>query len=71
MHSLDSSHLRLIWGIVDAHGLLIQGLSDEALCFWILKHIKDRLCLSYEEDHAVKQYVSNRIHLIRDIADTP
>lgn len=68
MTLINSLHLRLVWGIVEAHSRLLQDLSDEALCSWILKNVKKRLCLTYEEAGAIQQYVSSRTHLIRDIA---
>ncbi|MDB9525335.1 hypothetical protein PN498_05000 [Oscillatoria sp. CS-180] len=67
MLPIDSSHLRLIWSIVETHSYLFQELSDEAICFWILKNVQERIYLDHEEVGIVQRYVSSRTSLIRDL----
>ena len=68
MISVDSSHVRLMWDIVSSHSHMFHGLSDEAICLWILRTIKDKIHLNHDEMTALQEYVSSRTSLIRDIA---
>lgn len=66
-HSVDRAHIRLLWGVVNTHSLLLAGLSDDAIRYWILKRVQERLYLSAEEVDLIQVYISERMHLIRDI----
>lgn len=68
MISFDSEHLRLIWSMVETHSRMLEGLNDEAICFWLIKKIKDTIYLSPDEMGELKAYILSRRHLIRDIA---
>lgn len=70
MISFDSEHLRLIWSMVETHSRMLKDLSDEAICFWLLKKIKDTIYLSPAEMGELKTYILSRRHLIRDIANS-
>lgn len=70
MHPIDSTHLRLIWRIIEAHGYLLKGLNDEALCSWVIKNLKEKIHISHEDLGLVQQYVYNRTQLIRDFVET-
>ena len=65
--SVDRAHIRLLWGVVDTHSLLLAGLSDEAIGYWILKRVQERLYLNTEEISGIQTYIAERIHLIREI----
>lgn len=67
MLSIDSAHLRLIWGLVESNGHMLCSLSDEALCFWVLSKIRDRIFLSSEDAGSIEAYLSERTNLIRDV----
>ena len=66
-HSVDRAHIRLLWGVVDTHSLLLAGLSDEAIRYWILKRVQERLYLSAEEVGSIQMYLTERMHLIREV----
>ena len=70
MISFDSKHLHLLWSVVEAHSHVLQGLSDEALCLWLQKKIKDSIYLSHEDMTEIKAYITSRSHLIRDVANS-
>ncbi|MEM9216481.1 MAG: hypothetical protein AAGD25_19305 [Cyanobacteria bacterium P01_F01_bin.150] len=68
MITVDSLHVRMMWDIVDSHRYVFNRLSDEAICLWILKSIKDQIYLSHDELKELEAYVSSRTSLIRDVA---
>ncbi|MEM7063966.1 MAG: hypothetical protein AAF572_12485 [Cyanobacteria bacterium P01_B01_bin.77] len=70
MISFDSEHLRLLWSMIETHSRMLEGLNDEAICFWLLKKIKDTIYLSPDEMDELKAYILSRGHLIRDIANS-
>lgn len=67
--SIDHAYVRLLWGVVETHSALLHGLSDEAMGYWVFKNVQDRLYLSAEEALDIQQYIFERIHLIRDMAE--
>lgn len=70
MISFDSEHLRLIWSMVETHSRMLADLNDEAICFWLLKKLKDTIYLSPDEMGELKAYILSRRHLIRDITNS-
>lgn len=68
MITVDSLHVRMMWDIVDSHRDVFSGLSDEAVCLWILRAIKDQIYLNHDEIKELESYVLSRISLIRDMA---
>lgn len=70
MFASDSAHLRMLWSFVEANRRLLDGLSDEAVNFWLVKHIKDRLYLTEEEAKGISRYISERMTLIRDLIES-
>ena len=70
MISFKREHLHLLWSLVETHSQVIQGLNDDAICFWLLKKIKDTIYLSREDTAEIKTYILSRCHLIRDVACT-
>lgn len=70
MISFDSEHLRLLWSMVETHSYVLQDLSDEALCLWLQKKLKDSTYLSHDDMHEIKAYIVSRSHLIRDVASS-
>ena len=70
MISFDSTHLRLIWSMVETYSHVLQDLSDDAICLWLSKKIKDSIHLSHAEMTEIKAYILSRSHLIRDVANS-
>lgn len=70
MISFDREHLRLIWSMVETHCYVLKDLSDDAICLWLLKKIKDNVYLSHDEMNEIKAYILSRSHLIREVANT-
>ncbi|MEO0349217.1 MAG: hypothetical protein AAF282_04110 [Cyanobacteria bacterium P01_A01_bin.15] len=68
MISFQREHLHLLWSLVETHSQVIQGLNDDAICFWLLKKIKDTIHLSRDDAFEIKHYILSRRHLIRDVA---
>lgn len=68
MVPVDSLYVRMIWDIVNSQSHLFLELSDEAICIWVLKAIKDRIHLPHDELQLLESYVLSRIHLMRDMA---
>ena len=68
MIEIDSLYVRMTWDIVHSHIHTFSELSDEAICLWILRAIKDQIHLSSEEAKTLEAYISSRTGLIRDIA---
>ena len=68
MITVDSLYVRMMWDIVDSHRYIFSGLSDEAICLWILKAIRDQIHLSHDELKELEAYVLSKTSLIRDIA---
>ncbi|MBF2001229.1 MAG: hypothetical protein IGS50_22400 [Synechococcales cyanobacterium C42_A2020_086] len=68
---MDTSTLRLIWDVVEEtqHAELV-ALPDTALIKLLLQRIARKVLLSGEEVCALYNYLSSRLHLIRDIADS-
>ncbi|EKV01184.1 hypothetical protein Lepto7375DRAFT_3327 [Leptolyngbya sp. PCC 7375] len=69
MISFNSEHLRLIWSMVETYSYILEGLSDEAICLWLLKKIKDNIHLSHDETNEIRAYIRSRSHLIREVAN--
>ena len=67
MISFDSDHLRLIWDIVETHSHALQHLSDDALCLWLQKKIRENIHLGPEDMDEIHAYILSRSHLIRDV----
>ncbi len=70
MTLIDSENLRFLWGLVENYSHLLTEMSDDAACFWLLKRIRDNIHLNHAEMDEIKTYMSSRIHLIRDIANS-
>ena len=70
MISFDSEHLRLIWSIIETHSHVLQNLSDEAICLWVQKKVKDNIHLSHDDMNEIQAYILSRSHLIRDVANS-
>ena len=70
MISFDSTHLRLIWSMVETYSHVLQDLSDDAICLWLSKKIKDSIYLNHDEMIEIKAYILSRSHLIRDVANS-
>ena len=70
MISLNSQHLHIIWDVIETHGYIFQGLSDDDICAWLLHKIKGKTCLNHEEINSIKTYILSRSHLIRQVASS-
>lgn len=70
MISFDSENLRLIWSMVETHSHILQDLSDDAICLWLQKKIKDNIYLSHDDMNEIQAYILSRSHLIRDVASS-
>lgn len=70
MISFDSEHLHLLWNMVETHSHILQGLSDEALCLWLQKKMKDSVYLSHDDMSEIKAYIASRSRLIRDVTNS-
>jgi hypothetical protein len=68
---MESSTLRLVWDVVEETQLTdLLTLPDTALIKLLLQRISRKVLLSGEEVCALYEYISSRIRLIRDIADS-
>ncbi|MEL6383858.1 MAG: hypothetical protein AAFQ89_15665 [Cyanobacteria bacterium J06626_18] len=60
--------LRLLWSIVsEISPDRATGLSDDDLISSLIHNINNRVCLSREDQTAVRSYLSMRKPLIRDV----
>lgn len=65
---MNAEILRLLWSIVSEMSPdKVMGLSDDALISSLIHHINNRVCLSSEDQSAVRSYISTRRSLIRDL----
>ena len=68
---MDSSALRLVWDVVEETQIKdLLTLPDTALVKLLLQRISRRVLLSGEEVCLLYDYISSRIRLIRDMADS-
>lgn len=70
MTLMNSENLRFLWGLVENYSHLLQDMSDEAACFWLLKKMRGNIHLDHRELTEIKGYLGSRMHLIRDIANS-
>lgn len=70
MIALNSEHLHLLWDVIETHGYIFQGFSDDDICAWLLQKIKGKTCLDYDEMNSIKTYILSRSHLIREVASS-
>ncbi|MBE7379926.1 MAG: hypothetical protein F6J95_000765 [Leptolyngbya sp. SIO1E4] len=60
--------LRLLWSVVsETSPENVAGLSDEALIGSLLSRINSRLCLTLEDQTAVRSYLGSKRLLIREV----
>lgn len=65
---MNTEVLRLLWSLVSTISPdNIAGLSNDVLVKKLLSHINSRVCLSLDEQIAVKSYLSAREPLVREI----
>ena len=70
MISFKREHLHLLWSLVETHSQVIHVFNDDAICFLLLKKIKDSFYLSRYDSAEFMTYILSRCHLIRDVACT-
>ena len=56
--------------MVETYSHVLQDLSDDAICLWLSKKIKDSIYLNHDEMIEIKAYILSRCHLIRDVANS-
>ena len=65
---MNAEILRLLWSIVsELSSDRILGLSDDDLVSSLIQQIDNRVCLTLEDQTAVRSYLSTRKPLIRDM----
>lgn len=65
---MNAEILRLLWSVVsEVSPDRVAGLSDDALVSSLVYQINSRVCLSLEDQTAVRSYLSTRKPLIRDV----
>ncbi|MGF1521567.1 MAG: hypothetical protein ACFBSF_04520 [Leptolyngbyaceae cyanobacterium] len=65
---MNAEILRLLWSIIsEISPDRATGLSDDDLISSLIHHINNRVCLSLEDQTAVKSYLRTRKPLIRDV----
>lgn len=65
---MNAEILRLLWSIVsEVSPDKVMGLSDDALVSNLIHQINSRVCLSSDDQSAVRSYLSTRKPLIRDL----
>lgn len=61
--------LRQLWSLIEkTQANLLLKLDDASLVQWLLKQFNQERSLNHEEAHILSDYLSNRISLIRDLA---
>lgn len=67
---MTPSIMRLFWNLVyQAQPNLIQHLEDEKLVDWLKDQVNQKLCLDRHQEADLSNYISDRLPLIRDIAN--
>lgn len=67
---MTPSIMRLFWNLVyQAQPNLIQHLEDDKLVDWLKEQVRQRLCLDGHQEADLGNYISDRLPLIRDIAN--
>ncbi|HAG84014.1 MAG TPA: hypothetical protein DD379_22320 [Cyanobacteria bacterium UBA11162] len=62
--------LRQLWSLIETtQSNLLLKLDDASLVQWLLKQFKQEQALNAEEMHILSDYLSNRLSLIRDLAE--
>ena len=65
---MNAEILRLLWSVVsEISPDKVIGLSDDALVSSLIHQINSRVCLSLEDQTAVRSYLATRKPLIRDV----
>ncbi len=66
---MTPSIMRLFWNLVyQAQPNLILHLEDEKLISWLKDQVRQKLSLDRHQEDDLRDYISDRIPLIRDIA---
>ncbi|NEP14089.1 MAG: hypothetical protein F6K14_28570 [Symploca sp. SIO2C1] len=61
--------LRQLWSLIEkTQANFLLKLDDTSLVDWLLKQLEHQQALNHEEIHILSDYLSNRLSLIRDIA---
>lgn len=61
--------LRQLWSLIETtQSNLLLKLDDASLVQWLLKQFKQERALNLEETHILRDYLNNRVSLIRDLA---
>ncbi|MBE9129312.1 MULTISPECIES: hypothetical protein [unclassified Coleofasciculus] len=62
--------LRQLWSLIETTQTnLLLRLDDASLVQWILKQLNQERSLNPEEVHILNDYLTNRLSLIRDLAE--
>ena len=68
---IDTSLLRLTWSVIEeSQSISLLSLTDTGLVRLLLQRISKRILLSGEEVCLLYDYISSKITLIRDMADS-
>jgi hypothetical protein len=66
---MTPSIMRLFWNLVyQAQPNLILHLEDDKLISWLKDQVRQKLSLDRHQEDDLRDYISDRIPLIRDIA---
>ncbi|NET57488.1 MAG: hypothetical protein F6K47_15385 [Symploca sp. SIO2E6] len=61
--------LRQLWSLIEkTQANFLLKLDDTSLVDWLLKQLAHQQALNSEEVHILSDYLSNRLSLIRDMA---
>jgi len=61
--------LRQLWSLIEkTQANFLLKLDDTSLVDWLLKQLELQQALNHEEMHILSDYLSNRLSLIRDMA---
>ncbi|HBE21757.1 MAG TPA: hypothetical protein DEG17_12825 [Cyanobacteria bacterium UBA11149] len=62
--------LRQLWSLIETtQSNLLLKLDDPSLVQWLLKQFKQQRALNHEETNILSDYLSNRLSLIREMAE--
>jgi aminoglycoside phosphotransferase len=68
---IEPALLRLLWAIVsELHEPEVLSLPDAELSQLLYKQVSGRTALNPEQNHSLASYISSKLMLIRDIAET-
>jgi hypothetical protein len=68
---IEPALLRLLWAIVsELHEPEVLSLPDAELSQLLYQQVSGRTALNPEQNHSLAHYISSKLMLIRDVAET-